>query len=84
MKARASDKIDLAVALAMAVGFRTDLERSAWLHRESEVEYELVPIHEILGFEPARLNWDDPLPDVERIYGAHYEISLGPPLSWED
>jgi len=84
VKARASDKVDLAVALAMAVGYRTDIERQAWLHREPEVEYQLVPITDLVDFEPTQLGWDDPLPDVERLYADDlYEISFGPSLPWE-
>jgi hypothetical protein len=84
VKARASDKVDLAIALAMAVGFRTDLERYAWLHREPEVEYELMPIQDVVDFEPVRLGWTDPLPDVERIYGDDPDdYRVGPSLPWE-
>ena len=84
VKARQSDKVDLAVALAMAVGYRTDLERKAWLHPEPQIEYELVPIHDVVDFEPARLNSYDPLiPDVEGSYGAVDEYSPGPLLPWE-
>jgi hypothetical protein len=82
VKVRAAEKVDLAIALAMAVGFRTDLERNAWLHREPEVEYELVSIHDVVDFEEVELGWDDPTtllgytPDLG-------EIILGPPDTWE-
>jgi len=59
VKSRSADKIDLAVALAMAVGVRADLEREALYNPEPEVEYELVSASEYYGFEPARLGWDD-------------------------
>ena len=62
VKRRASDQIDLAVALAMAVGVRTDLERQALLSDEPEPEVEIVSIYDLFGFEPTRLNWDDPEP----------------------
>jgi hypothetical protein len=82
VKARAADKIDLAIALAMAVGFRTDLERYAYSHREPEVEYELVPIQDVIEFEPARLAWDDPIEMTS--YGPDFDdVSLGPSLPWE-
>jgi hypothetical protein len=84
VKGRQSDKVDLAVALAMAVGYRTDVERHARLHPEPEVEYELVPITDVIDFEPARLGWDDPLPDVERSYDDDLdEYRPGPTLPWE-
>jgi hypothetical protein len=82
VKVRATEKVDLAIALAMAVGCRTDLERSAWLHREPEVEYELVSIHEVVEFEPVELGWDD----TTTLLGYSFEldeISLEPPDTWE-
>src|SRR5438105_2632513 len=48
VKGRSADKIDLAIALAMAAGCRADLERNAWLHPEPQEEWELVPIHEVV------------------------------------
>jgi len=57
VKTRSSDKIDLAIALAMAVGVRQDLEREGLLHPEPEVEF--VPLSEVVDFELTRLGWDD-------------------------
>jgi hypothetical protein len=60
VKTSSAHKIDLAIALAMAVGTRQDLERVGLLHREPEVELELVPITDLVDFEPSRLgSWDD-------------------------
>jgi hypothetical protein len=57
VKVRSADKIDLAVSLAMAVGVRQDLEREGLVSAEGG--YELVSIHEVVDFEPARLGWED-------------------------
>ncbi len=81
VKARSTDKIDLAVALVMAVGFRSDLEREARMSAEPEPEYEVVTIYDLFDFEPARLQPWDPLPEP-RYDDDKY--SLGPSLPWED
>jgi Terminase large subunit, endonuclease domain len=57
VKARSADKIDLAVALAMAVGVRADLERHA-LESAEEYELEVVTVEELAAqYEPTP--WDD-------------------------
>lgn len=71
---RSADKIDLAVALAMAVGVRQDLEREGFRNRGPDVEYEPVSIHDLVEFEPSQLDRYD----VEPAY------SLGPSISWGD
>ncbi|HXH89845.1 MAG TPA: terminase TerL endonuclease subunit [Gaiellaceae bacterium] len=74
VKLRSADKIDLAVALAMAVGVRQDLEREGLMHAGPTVDYEVVSIHDVVDFEPTQLNWYEPDP----------ETSLGFGSSWND
>ena len=75
VKLRAGDKIDLAVALAMAVGMRHQLEQAELERRAREPEVEYVSAYEYLGFEPSRLNsYDDD--DI-------VAYSPGPPSPWE-
>ena len=73
VKLRSADKIDLAVALAMAVGVRADLEREGLVNREPQVEYEVVSIHDVVDFEPTSLNW----------YDDDLELSLGQESIWD-
>lgn len=85
VKSRAADKIDLAIALAMAVGVLQDLERESLREQESEAEWELASIHDVPGFRPTYLNPDDPEP--EECFGPDFtddhesSLSLGSELA---
>jgi hypothetical protein len=55
VKSRSSDKIDLAVAAAMAVGVLGDLTRQG--HWEEQIEYEWVSAADILGDQQLAVAW---------------------------
>ena len=88
MKSRAADKIDLAVALAMAVGVLQDIERESLREQESEGDWELASIHDLPGFQPTYLSPDDPWP--EECFGPDFQddyelsLSLASDPSWND
>ena len=73
VKGRAADKIDLAVALAMAVGVLQDLARENLRDQGRDDEWELANIHDTVEFEPTYLQPDDPEPPA----------CFGPDTSWE-
>jgi hypothetical protein len=82
VKTRSTDKIDLAVALAMAVGTRQDLERIGLLNGEPETALELVPISDIVDFEPARLGWDEEVAYHPGPDGSVLDVL--PTLDWNE
>jgi len=78
VKAKSVDKIDLAVALAMAVGVRAELERQG-LRNFEEVEYEIVTVAE-LAREYQPTPWTDDYHPGPEDHGGEFLLSS---LEWD-
>ena len=70
VKQRSSHQIDLAVALAMAVGMLRELELR--MCSQPVVEETIVPITDIVDFEPCALHYSDDDPRFARKLASHF------------